>query len=142
MGNMGAAGDQDLELRAAQYLEQLHGLAAELERGMDAIAKNALSDFEESITNQRSMADSLTELAKDLGLPAQGSLTDSLHGDPEMAARIQAADRHLQALNKRYSALLRHSGRSVEQMLLLFKSLKGYYRQTSGANHQTWSCEA
>jgi hypothetical protein len=139
---MGAAGDQDLVLRAAQYLEQLHGLAAELERGMDSIAANALADFEDSIANQQAIAACLTELVKDLVLPAQGSLTDSPHGNPEMAAQIQAANRHLQVLNKRYSALLRHSGRSVAQMLSLFKSLDGYYRQTSGSCRQTWSCEA
>jgi hypothetical protein len=49
---IGAAGDQDLRLRAAQYLAHLHGLAAELQRGMGSIAGNALAEFEDSITNQ------------------------------------------------------------------------------------------
>ena len=135
--NMCAAGDQDLGLKAAQYLEHMHGLAAELERGMDSIAGNVLADFEESITNQQAIAAHLTELAKDFGLPPHGT-----HADPEMAAQIQAANRHLQVLNKRYSALLRHSSHSVAQMISLFESLKGYYRQTSGSNHRRWSCEA
>ena len=139
---MGAVGDQDLGLRAAQYLEHLRGLAAELERGMDSIAADALADFEDSITNQQTIAAHLDELVMDFGLPAHGSLKDSLHGDPEMAAQIQAANRHLQALNKRYSALLRHSSHSVAQMISLFESLKGYYRQTSGSSQQRWSCEA
>ena len=138
----GAAGDQDLGLRAAQYLEQLQGLAAELQRGMNSIAGNALADFEESVTNQQAIAAHLAELAKDFTHPAQRSLTDSPHGDSEMATRIQAANRHLQELNMRYSALLRHSSHSVGQMISLFESLKGYYRQTSGPSRQTWSCEA
>ena len=53
---MGAAGDHDIELRAAQYLEQSHRLAAELQRGMDSIAANALADFEENIMNQQAIA--------------------------------------------------------------------------------------
>lgn len=140
--NMGAAGDQDIGLRVAQYLEQSHRLAAELQRGMDSIAANALADFEESITNQHAIAAQLTELAKDLALPAHGSLTGSALRDSQMAAQIQAANRHLQVLNKRYSALLRHSNHSVAQMISLLTSLKGYYRQTSGSSHQGWSCEA
>ncbi|HEX4155120.1 MAG TPA: hypothetical protein VHY48_05865 [Acidobacteriaceae bacterium] len=140
--NMGAAGDQDIGLGVAQYLEQSHRLAAELQRGMDSIAANALADFEESIANQQSIAAHLTELAKDFALPAQGSLTGSPLGDSEIAAQIQAANRHLQVLNKRYSALLRHSTQSAAQMISLLTSLKGYYRQTSGPSHQGWSCEA
>jgi hypothetical protein len=140
---MGAAGNQDLGLRAAEYLQQMRGLAAELERGMDSIARNALADFEESITNQQAITAHLTDLAKDFTLPAQGSFTDSPQFvDPEMIAEIQAANRELQMLNMRYSALLAHSSRSVAQMISLFKSLKGYYRQTSAPSSQTWSCQA
>lgn len=140
--NMGAAGDQDIGLRVAQYLEQSHRLAAELQRGMDFIAANALADFEESIANQQAIAAQLAELARDFALPAHGGLTGSPLRDSEMAAQVQAANRHLQVLNKRYSALLRHSSHSVGQMISLFKSLKGYYRQTSGPSHLGWSCEA
>jgi hypothetical protein len=139
---MGAAGDQDIELRAEQYLEESHRLAAELQRGMDSIAANALAEFEESIANQQAIAAHLTELAKDFALPAHGSLTSSALGDSEIAAQIQAANCHLQVLNKRYSALLRHSSQSAAQMISLLTSLKGYYRQTSGPSHQGWSCEA
>ena len=140
--NMGAADDHDIELRAAQYLEQSHRLAAELQRGMDSIAANALADFEENIMNQQAIAAHLTELAKDFALPADGSLTGSTLRDSEIAAQIQAANRHLQVQNKRYSALLRHSSRSAAQMISLLESSKGYYRHTSSPSHQGWSCEA
>ena len=140
---MGAAGDQDFGIRAAEYLEQMRGLAAELERGMDSIARNALADFEESIINQQTITAHLTELAKNFTHPAQGSLADSPQFvNPEMIAQIQAANLELQMLNRRYSALLAHSSRSVAQMISLFKSLKGYYRQTSVSSHQTLSCRA
>lgn len=139
---MDAAGGQDLGLRATQYLEHLHGLAAELERGMDFIARNALADFEESITNQQAIAAHLAKLAKDFRPRVPGSLADAPHGDLQLAAQIQKANHHLQLLNMRYSALLRHSSRSVAQMISLFKSLDGYYRQTSGSSTSRWSCEA
>ena len=68
---MKPAGVQDRDLKAAQYLQSLHELAHELERAMQAIAHNALAEFEESIANQQSLCFRLGELANDISAPLE-----------------------------------------------------------------------
>jgi hypothetical protein len=56
--------------------------------------------------------------------------------------QIFAANDTLQALNQRYSILLRLSSHSVALMASLFSSFKGQFQEASGPGlkHQTWSC--
>ena len=140
---MDSAGVQDRQLKAAEYLQSLRALAVELERAMDAIARNSLAEFEESVEAQQSLSSRLGELARELSAPLE---TDSANTearlDHDMTNLIQSASGTLQKLNLRYAALLDHSSRSVAMMASLFSSFKGQFQEASGPRlkHQTWSC--
>jgi len=141
---MYTAGDQDRELKAAEYLQSLRDLAHELERAMQAIAGNALADFEESIAAQQTLCCRLGEIARELSVPLEAQ-TEGLETrlDNDMTKQIQDASGVLQKLNLRYAALLQHSSRSVALMASLFSSFKGQFQEASGPRlkHQTWSCQ-
>jgi hypothetical protein len=141
---MTAAGVQDRELKAAEYLQALHALSRELERAMQAIAQNCLAEFEESVEAQQTLSSRLTELAQELSAPLGTDTAEteaSLEND--MTNLIQSASGTLQKLNLRYAALLEHSSRSVALMASLFSSFKGQFQEASGPRlkHQTWSCQ-
>jgi len=118
---------------------------------MQAIASNALPDFEESIDNQQLLSARLSALANDLakdletlGVPLQKKPAIAQAAiDEDMAQQIRAADDTLQRLNRRYAALLQHSSRSVALMSQLFSSFQGQIQEASGPRlkHQTWSCQ-
>jgi hypothetical protein len=141
---MTTAGVQDRDMKAAEYLQSLRLLTNELERAMQAIARNALPELEDSIANQQAFSSRLVELADDLcvplavipGMPKGGM-------DEDLMDQIRAADDTLRRLNQQYAALLRHSSRSVALMASLFSSLKGQLQEASGPRlkHQTWSCQ-
>jgi hypothetical protein len=140
---MTTAGIQDRELKAAEYLESLHAMAAELERAMLAIARNSLVEFEESIATQQSLSDRLKQLAAALSAPLeQPAAGMNAPLDREMTNQIQDASTTLQRLNLRYAVLLEHSSRSVALMTSLFRSFQGQFQEASGpgSKHQTWSC--
>ena len=65
MRSMNTTGVQDRDLKAAEYLQSLRSLTHELERAMQAIASNALSELEESIDSQQMLSARLGELADD-----------------------------------------------------------------------------
>jgi hypothetical protein len=139
-----AAGVQDRNRKAAEHLESLHSLANELEKAMQAIAHNALSDLEESVANQQILSARLGELANDLCVPLEENPSSSQECvDEDLMRQIRAASGTLQKLNQRYAALLQHSSRSVALMASLFSSFKGQFQEASGPRlkHQTWSCQ-
>jgi hypothetical protein len=141
---MTAAGVQDRDLKAAEYLQSLRSMTEELERAMQAIAHNALPDFEESIDSQQVLSARLATLADDLCVPleAQPAIARATI-DEDMMRQIRTADETLQSLNQRYAALLQHSSRSVALMTSLFSSFQGQFQEASGPRlkHQTWSCQ-
>jgi gas vesicle protein len=141
---MYTAGVQDRELKAAEYLQSMRDLAHELERAMQAIARNALGDFEESIAAQQTLSCRLGEIARELSAPLEAQTEGLDTGlDNDMTQQIQDASGVLQKLNLRYAALLQHSTRSVALMASLFSSFKGQFQEASGPRlkHQTWSCQ-
>lgn len=137
-------GAQDRNSKATEHLQLLRSLAKELERAMQAIAQNALSEFEDSIARQQVLSARLGELADDLCAPleATSASSQSLVND-ELWFQIFAANDTLQALNQRYSILLRLSSHSVALMASLFSSFKGQFQEASGSGlkYQTWSCQ-
>jgi uncharacterized phage infection (PIP) family protein YhgE len=141
---MTTAGDQDRESKAAEYLQALRSMTRELERAMQAIAHNALPDFEESIDNQQVLSARLVQLADELSAPlaAQPAIARATM-DKDIMQQIRTADGTLQQLNRRYAALLQHSSRSVALMTSLFSSFHGQFQEASGPRlkHQTWSCQ-
>jgi hypothetical protein len=135
---------QDRNGKAAEYLQLLRSLAGEMETAMQAIARNALPDIEESVAAQQSMSARLVELADELSAPLRSSPAASSIGiDEDLRRQILVSGDALQTLNRRYAALLQHSSRSVALMVSLFSSFKGQFKEASGPRmkHQTWSCQ-
>jgi hypothetical protein len=141
---MTTAGDQDRESKAAEYLQALRSMTGELERAMQAIARNALTDFEESIDSQQVLSARLARLADDLSVSLQTQPAIARASmDEDMTRQIRSAGDTLQQLNRRYAALLQHSSRSVALMTSFFSSFHGQFQEASGPRlkHQTWSCQ-
>jgi hypothetical protein len=142
---MNTAGVPDRELQAAEYLESLRSMTGEMERAMQAIAHNALPEFEESVANQQLLSARLGTLANDLCVPLKANAVvaqPDTSFDDELMGQIRGAMATLQNLNRRYAALLQHSSRSVAVMASLFNSFQGQFQEASGPRlkHQTWSC--
>jgi hypothetical protein len=137
------AGVQDRNERAAEHLQLLRSLSGELERAMDAIAHNALSELEDSVVNQQILSAQLSELAEDLCAPLEDNAASQPYIDADLMRQIHAANDTLQTLNRRYSVLLKLSSHSVALMASLFNSFKGQFQEASGPRfkHQTWSCQ-
>ena len=141
---MTVASVQDRNQQAVEYLYVLRSLATELERAMQAIAQNRLSDLEDSVANQQMLSGRLGELVRELCVPLEADTavfqTDT---DDDQMRQIFTASAALQKLNQRYAALLKHSSRSVALMASLFSSFKGQFQEASGSRlkHQTWSCQ-
>lgn len=130
--------------KAVEYLQVLRLLASELERAMQAIAQNALSDLEESVANQQMLSGRLTVLVDELCVPLKVSRLEApAQVDEDSVRQIRIASDQLQRLNQRYAALLQHSSRSVALMASLFGSFKGQFQEASGPRlkQQTWSCQ-
>jgi UV DNA damage repair endonuclease len=141
---MTTAGEQDRESKAAEYLQALRSMTGELERAMQAIAHNALSDFEESIDTQQVLSARLARLAGDLSAPLQKQpVIARATVDEDIMRQIRTVGETLQQLNRRYAALLQHSSRSVALMTSFFRSFQGQFQEASGPRlkHQTWSCQ-
>jgi len=141
---MTTAGVHDRDLKAADYLQSLRLMTRELERAMQAIAGNALTDLEESIDNQQVLSARLAKLADDLCVPLETRPAMAVANiDEDMARQIRAADDTLQRLNRQYAALLQHSTRSIALMASLVSSFQGQIQEDSGTRLklQTWSCQ-
>jgi len=135
---------QNRDRKAAEYLQLLGVLSAELEKAMHAIAQNALPDLEESVVNQQALSGRLTSLVNQICVPLETEAPGSRPCiDGDMMRQIRSASDSLQKLNRRYAALLRHSSRSVAQMAALFNSVRGQIQEASGPRLkvQTWSCQ-
>jgi len=131
-------------LDAEDYIENLQTLAQELDRAMGAIVARALPTFEDSLCRQRAVCARLT------ALPARSAQQQRHHPDlplepldENLAARILAAATHLNVLNQRYSALLKHSGETMRLFAGLFRSYSERGQQSAGSpiTYRTWSCE-
>jgi hypothetical protein len=127
---------------AGEHIRLMQSLAHELERAMQAIARNDLEELEDSIAHQQALSSALGRLANELSSPIPAAeAVDSL--DADLSQQIRHAVSELQRLNLRYSILLQHSSRSIAQMVSLFSSARGQFQEGSGprSKHQTWSCQ-
>ena len=129
---------------AVTYLQQLHALAFEISVAMDAIARNAVASFQESVAKQEMLCAVLATVAKSMreknGSSAQAPLILS---DRSVERKIRAASGAIRDLNLQYAALLKHSGRSLALLVSLCKSHTGQHLEAGGSRskRQTWSCE-
>jgi hypothetical protein len=130
---------------AAMYLQQLQELAHEISVATDAIAANCLFRFQESVAKQEMLCSSLVVMAKTVSEGFRFSEQSlASHIDPAVELKIQAANRAVSALNLQYSALLKHSGKSIALLASLCRNHTGQsIQEAHGARskHQTWSCE-
>jgi hypothetical protein len=140
---MTTASVQDRDLKVAEYLQSLRTMTGEMERAMQAIARNALPEFEESVDSQQILGARLAKLADELCEPleAKAPIVQAVI-DEDIMRQIRSADQTLQQLNRRYAALLQHSSRSLAGMVSLFSSFQGQIQEASSPRlkHQTWSC--
>jgi hypothetical protein len=130
--------------KAGEHLQLLRSLAGELERAMRAMTCNDIRELEDSVATQQELSFQLGKLADALSASAHAHLpfaSDSI--EPALMLEIRAAAGEVQALNLRYSILLKHSSRSAALMASLFSSFRGQFQEASGARlkHQTWSCQ-
>lgn len=147
---MNSSSIQDRNSKLEEYLQLLHSMAFELERAMSAISESSITPLEESLANQEAFSARLLELADDVSHPTQAfSPLRPAVTDDNLMRQIQAASGTLQALNRRYAALLKFSSRSVAMMVSLFSSYQGHssyqgqIQEGSGSRLkvQTWSCQ-
>jgi hypothetical protein len=135
---------QERNRKLEEYLQLLGLMAFELDRAMRAIVQNSLTALEDSVANQQAFSSRLEELAQDLGRsPQDRPLASSPLTDSELKAQIFSASSSLQELNRRYSALIKHSSHSVALMVSLFSSFQGQMQEDSGPrlSKHTWSCQ-
>jgi hypothetical protein len=141
MSNQAVPGQDQI---AATYLQQLQALAVEISLAMDAIAGNALNDFQASVARQEMLCAVLANVAKTMQ-PTSGSATrQSLpFADPAIERNIHSTVAAVRQLNLQYAALLRHSGKSIAILASLCRSHTGQFEGAHGARlkRQTWSCE-
>jgi hypothetical protein len=129
---------------AAAYLLQLQTLAFEISVAMDAIAANALSSFQESVAKQEMLCGVLANMAKTISEKVRTSEQPLLVlSDNSVERRIRATSEAIRALNMRYAALLKHSGRSIALLASLCRTHTGQFEGAHGSRlkRQTWSCE-
>ena len=138
---------------ALEYLQHIEALAAEIKAGMEAIGSNALSTFEQSVSKQKGLCISLSQLAGQLSLrqeAGQGTRRDAALTRPASASdcalteRILVAAELLMKLNQQYAALLKHSGDSVRLFAGLCRSYTGHFQSPGEmcANRPGWSCQS
>jgi len=129
---------------AESYLQQLQQLGHEISTAINAIAADALPVLQESVAKQEMLCASLVTRANEVAsVIAAPSTQQPSSIDKAIETRIRAASGAIRELNLQYSALLKHSGRSIALLSLLCKSHAGQMREERGAGlkRQTWSCE-
>lgn len=134
---------QNRESQLGEYLYLLRQLSRELERGMQAITRNSLTELEDSVASQQELSSKLSELSQDasMRLKEHPLVTPPL-SEFALKDQIRAASAELEQLNRQYSALLHHASHSVALMVSLFSSFQGKIQEGSGSGseYRTWSC--
>jgi hypothetical protein len=128
---------------AVNYLQQLQALAFEISVAMDAIARNAITSFQESVAKQEMLCAVLANLANTIGERVSSAERPPLLSDSSVARKIRVTTTAIRDLNLQYAALLKHSGRSIALLVSLCRSHTGQLQEAGGSRskRQTWSCE-
>ena len=128
---------------AELYLHTVEELSRQLEQAMDAVVARSLPAFQDSLCRQREACSQLLALPRYLEAESEWSAISHPGVDVDLITRITAAGNALRTLNRRYSALLGHTG---DTMKLLARLLGGYRTPAmpiaaGQTNRSTWSCE-
>ncbi len=130
------------QLEAEEYLEHIEVLSGELSIAMEAIVSRQLPAFEMSVHRQRLICATIGALPQRSGSRAAVSPEASRPAEVELQDRIQEATQSLNILNRRYSALLAHSGDTLKLFAGLFRTYTGPALATAKQTSiSTWSCK-
>lgn len=127
-----------------EYLANLLALSAELEIAMHCIARQELLPLRESIRTQQAACSRLAHMQRGRSMAL---LCDDDQGEgslnSDLALQVREAIAVVVLLNRRYAALLRHSGETLRLFAGLFRSYQGLTQPTSSFQVKlpTWSCE-
>lgn len=124
--------------QATEYLNSLEGLAKELEAATEAIIAGALPSLEESVARQQAECSRLIAWTELMAARRAHHIVPAEAADAELMERILTASGILLKLNRRYSALLKHSGDTLRLLSGLSRSYRGHMQ--ASALH-TFSCE-
>ena len=137
-------GSPNSDREAMEYLQTLRTLVYELKTALNAISRNALSEFEESVADQEVLSARLGVLAGNLSVSR--NLNPSNPGtniNSGLKLQIRVAAEELTQLNRCYAALLEYSSHSGALMVSLVASFNGQFQEAfgPGSQYQTWSCQ-
>ena len=135
---------------ATKYLQHVEALTEEIRAGMDAMGNNALPLFQQSVSRQQEICTSLSRLNGQMRLEKAMIASDGLvpeaagESDQALAARILMASASLRELNKRYTALLKHSEESVRLFAGLCRSYTEHFERSAAlsTSRPGWSSES
>lgn len=123
--------------QAQAYLKLIETFAGELEVAIGAIVAGTLPTLEESVARQQAECARLVAWTEMMAV-RKSQDTALAPVDEQLADRILAASNILLKLNRRYSALLKHSGETLRLLSSLSRSYDG---QRDPSNLHTWSCD-
>jgi hypothetical protein len=133
-------------LPSLSYLECLNDLSRELQHAMGFLGENSLSSFEQSVSKQLTLCSRLSGLAAHHPLhDSSTSAAGQRNGTSDLVRRIAEAQAHLVQLNRNYSALLRHQGRTVQMFARLsqgYAGLPGNGCAPASDPVRTWSAQS
>ena len=129
---------------AEQCLVNLQGLARQLEGAMDAIVKRQLPSLQGCLHLQSASCASLAGIRNRANQRVEQDRDgNTAIVDSDLAVEITSATEALLMLNRRYAALLKHSGKTLQLLAGLYRSYPGSLQPGSvvSGHLQTWSCE-
>ncbi len=124
--------------QATDYLTSLESLARELETATEAIIAGALPSLEESVARQQAECSRLIVWTELMAARRAHNIVPAEAADAALLDRILTASSILLKLNRRYSALLKHSG---DTLRLLSGLSRSYHGQMEASALRTFSCE-
>lgn len=127
-----ASSTQDGTTTAQLYLQHATALRQELLKAIDAIARNSLPDFEQSLWQQEMLSS---------GMRRSLHLLRSLHIQPLLLHELRSANADLQQVSRTYQGLIGQSSQSAS----LLRGLCALYAQAPSSTknkQQSLYCEA
>ncbi|MGI4756693.1 MAG: hypothetical protein ACRYGF_07585 [Janthinobacterium lividum] len=116
-----------------QCLQQIEALQQQLQAGMDAIARNSLHDFEQSLWQQEMLTN---------GMRRSLALLSTLAVDAPLLQRVRQASASLQHTSRSYQKLVDQSSRSATVLHDLCSLYQHAPVQAEATKQQALSCEA
>lgn len=124
--------ERDGTAAAQHYLQQAAALRLELLTAMDAIGRNSLPDFEQSLWQQEMLS---------TGMRRNLQLLRVLHIQPSLLAKLRSVNASLQQVSRTYQGLIGQASQSAN----LLRGVCTLYGQTTSptpGTQQLLHCEA